>query len=261
MPWTVHSTVPFALLDAPGTIPLLAESGVGPEIYFPCEILGNFPRGRAEAAAEALEAAGIRSATVHGPFEDLWAGSRDEEGRRLASLRFRQAIAAASLFRARGIVLHGGWHEWVYDFQPDRWFAPALRTFREAAEEAERTGVSLFIENVFDEVPDHLLRLREAIGSERVGFCFDPGHATLFSRLPLAKWAEAFGARMGEMHVHDNRGQRDDHLPVGEGTINFRGVILAAADAGARPILTIEPHRREHFPRFVGGLRRILSDI
>jgi sugar phosphate isomerase/epimerase len=63
------------------------------------------------------------------------------------------------------------------------------------------------------------------------------------------------------MHIHDNRGLRDDHLPVGEGTINFRGVLLAALDAGAAPILTVEPHRRDHFPRCVAGLREILAAI
>jgi sugar phosphate isomerase/epimerase len=63
------------------------------------------------------------------------------------------------------------------------------------------------------------------------------------------------------MHIHDNRGLRDDHLPVGEGTINFRGVLLAVRDAGAMPILTVEPHRRDHFPRSVAGLREILAAI
>jgi sugar phosphate isomerase/epimerase len=63
------------------------------------------------------------------------------------------------------------------------------------------------------------------------------------------------------MHVHDNRGGRDDHLPVGEGSINFHGVIHAALDAGARPVLTTEPHSREHFPRGIASLRRILAGL
>jgi sugar phosphate isomerase/epimerase len=63
------------------------------------------------------------------------------------------------------------------------------------------------------------------------------------------------------MHVHDNRGKRDDHLPVGEGGINFRGVLLAVRDAGARPILTVEPHCKEHFSRSVAGLQAILATI
>ena len=64
-----------------------------------------------------------------------------------------------------------------------------------------------------------------------------------------------------ELHLHDNRGFRDDHLPVGEGSINFRGVLIAAGDAGAKPILTVEPHREDHFPRSIVSLRTLLADI
>ncbi|MBP2676495.1 MAG: Xylose isomerase protein barrel, partial [Deltaproteobacteria bacterium] len=143
----------------------------------------------------------------------------------------------------------------------DEWLESAKRSFGELAESAEKAGTRLFVENVFDENPEHLLRLREAVGSPRLLFCLDAGHAALFSRVPVHRWAEAFGRGIGLMHVHDNRGTRDDHLPVGEGTINFRGVLLAAVDAGARPILTVEPHRREHFARSVSGLRAILSTL
>jgi hypothetical protein len=38
-------------------------------------------------------------------------------------------------------------------------------------------------------------------------------------------------------------------------------VLLAVRDAGVRPILTVEPHCKEHFPRSVAGLRAILSTI
>ncbi len=186
----------------------------------------------------------------------MWPGARDEEARRFAVRRLSQAIALAPLFRPAGIVLHGGYFDWLFDFQPEKWFAPARRSFGELAEAAEKAGTDLFVENVFDEIPDHLLRLREAVGSPRLHFCFDPGHATLFSRVPVQKWAEAFGEGIRLMHVHDNRGRRDDHLPVGEGTINFRGVLLAVRSTpGPAPILTVEPHRKEHFARSVAGLR------
>jgi len=155
--------------------------------------------------------------------------------------------------------MHGGYYGWIFDFDPDRWFEPARRTFGEALEDAERNGVDLFLENVFDESPDHLLRLKNALGSKRLGFCFDAGHATLFSDHPVHKWLEAFGTDLRELHLHDNRGRRDEHLPVGEGTINLLGVLEAAIDTGASPILTLEAHRREHFHRGLAALRSLLA--
>ncbi len=258
---TIHSTVPFPMLEAAGTAELLAGQGVGAEIYFSASTLDAVTPERAHAAAGSLRAAGGATTTFHAPFEDMWPGARDEEVRRLSVKRLRQAIALTPVFRPLGIVVHGGYFEWLFDFAPEKWLEPARRSFSEIAEAAEAAGVDIFVENVFDEAPDHLLRLRDAVGSPRLAVCFDPGHAALFSRLPLQKWAEAFGPLTREMHVHDNRGLRDDHLPGGEGAINFRGVILAAADAGARPILTVEPHRIEHFHRAVASLRALLASL
>lgn len=239
----------------------LVEAGVGPEIYLSGSTLDRLAPGSVEAVADALRASGIATATFHAPFNDINPGARDEEARRLAARRLRQAVVAAAPFRPLGIVMHGGYSDWLYDFNPDEWLAGAVRTFSETAEIAERSGVDLFVENVFDDVPDHLLRLLSAVGSKRMGFCFDPGHAALFSRLSLPEWAGAFGPALREIHVHDNRGRRDDHLPVGEGSIDFRGVLQAVADAGTPPVLTVEPHREEHFHPAVRSLRSLLSGI
>ena len=258
---TIHTTVPFPMLEAAGTAELLAGKAVGAEIYLSAAVLDSLSPERARAAAESLRAAGVATTTFHAPFEDIWPGARDEEVRRLSVRRIRQAIALAPAFRPLGIVVHGGYADWIFDFAPDKWIEPARRSFSEIAEAAEDAAVDIFVENVFDEAPDHLMRLRDAVGSARLSFCFDPGHATLFSRLPVQKWAEALGPLIREMHVHDNRGSRDDHLPAGEGSINFRGVILAVGDAGARPILTVEPHRVEHFHRAVSSLRALLATL
>lgn len=261
MDWTIHATVPYPLLELPETARLLAQNGVGPEIYFSAAVLDSLTQGRVEAAAEGLRKEGVETATFHAPFEDLWPGARDEEARRLAVRRLRQAVALAPAFRPRGIVVHGGYLGWIYDFDTERWFDPARRTFEEVLETAERVGVDLFLENVFDEAPDHLLRLKDAIGSKRVGLCCDAGHATLFSSLPVHKWVQAFGPALRELHLHDNLGRRDDHLPLGEGMIDFRGVLNAALEVGSLPILTLEPHKREHFDRGLSALRNLLADL
>jgi len=261
MVWTIHSTVPFPMLEKGGTVNRLSRAGVGPEIYFSGKTLDMLTPESAGKAAESLRSAGIATTTFHAPFNDICPGARDEEVRRITVRRLRQAVSLAPLFRPLGIVMHGGYSDWLYDFESEAWLEGAKRTFSEVAETAESAGVDIYLENVFDEVPDHLLRLRASVGSKRLGFCFDAGHAFLFSRLPVQKWIKAFGPDLREMHIHDNRGLRDDHLPVGEGSINFRGILLAAGDAGITPLLTVEPHREDHFLRSIASLRAILADI
>ncbi len=258
---TIHCTVPFPMLAREDTVSRLARAEVGPEIYFSGDTLDLLAPESARTAAESLRAAGISSTTFHAPFNDICPGARDKEVRRITVHRLRQALSLAPLFRPQGIVMHGGYSNWLYDFDSDAWLEGAKRTFSEVAETAERVGVDIHLENVFDEVPDHLLRLREAVGSKRLGFCFDAGHAFLFSRLPIQQWIKAFGPDLREMHIHDNRGLRDDHLPVGEGSINFRGVLLSAGDEGISPILTVEPQREEHFLRSILSLRALLADL
>ncbi len=261
MSWRIHSTVPYPLLREEETVRSLRDAGVGPEIYFSADCLDALTPGDAEKTAESLRKAGFRSLSFHAPFRDVWPGAQDEEARRFAVRRISQAIALAPVFRPEGVVVHGGYFGWLFDFHAEQWLASASRSFGELAEAAEKADTRLFVENVFDEAPDHLVRLHEAVGSPRLRYCFDPGHAALFSQVPLHRWAEAFGKGIGLMHVHDNRGQRDDHLPVGEGSLNYRGVLLSVLDAGARPILTVEPHRKEHFSRSVEGLQAILKTI
>lgn len=261
MKWTIHCTVPFPMLERRDTVDQLVQAGIGPEIYFSASTLDRLRPETAESVAESIRSAGIDTCTFHAPFNDICPGARDEEIRRVTVRRLQQAVSLAPLFRPLGIVMHGGYSNWLYDFDPEAWLKEAKRTFSEVAMAAETSGVDLFVENIFDEAPDHLLRLQAAVGSKRLGFCFDAGHATLFSRLPVRKWLEALGPDLKELHIHDNRGLRDDHLPAGEGSINFREILLAAGGAGAIPILTVEPHREEHFQRSVASLRAILAEI
>lgn len=259
--WTIHATVPFPMLESGETVNQLSRIGVGPEIYFSGRTLDRLTPEAAGKVAESLRSAGIATNTFHAPFNDICPGARDEEVRLVTVRRLRQTVSIAPLFRPLGIVMHGGYLNWLFDFDASAWLEEAKRTFSEVVEAAEKAAVDIHIENVFDEVPDHLLKLRASIGSKRLGFCFDAGHATLFSRLPVQKWLEAFGPHLREMHIHDNRGLRDDHLPAGEGSINFRGVLLAARDVGAKPILTVEPQREEHFHRSILSLQAILAEI
>src|SRR3990170_1996970 len=138
MGWTIPSTVPFPMLEHGETVRRLSRFGVGPEIYFSGTTLDRLTPEAAGAVAESLRSAGIATTTFHAPFNDISPGARDEEVRRVTVRRLRQAVSLAPLFLPLGIVMHGGYSDWLFDF---------------------------------DEVPDHLLCLRAAVGSRRLGFC------------------------------------------------------------------------------------------
>ncbi|MCP4451610.1 MAG: sugar phosphate isomerase/epimerase, partial [Planctomycetes bacterium] len=103
----------------------------------------------------------------------------------------------------------------------------------ELLEVSERTGVRIALENI---VGHQSTRTAEALRSvmddfdtDRLGVCFDSGHAHLVEDV-----CEAFRVlsdRVIAFHLHDNDGKGDQHLVPGEGTIDwpqFVDLILAA---------------------------------
>ena len=52
--------------------------------------------------------------------------------------------------------------------------------------------------------------------------------------------AEALGSRLIACHVHDNDGSSDQHLPVGQGTIEWEPFFAALKKLPTPPVLVLE---------------------
>jgi sugar phosphate isomerase/epimerase len=76
---------------------------------------------------------------------------------------------------------------------------------------------------------EYLLALVDALGPEKAGVCVDTGHAALGDLGPGHALRMA-GERLITTHLHDNHGQRDDHMPPGDGRIGWDDVLAALAE-------------------------------
>ncbi len=54
------------------------------------------------------------------------------------------------------------------------------------------------------------------------------------------------GKYISEIHLHDNHGERDEHLPLGEGNIDLPAVFAQLKMRNLRPALVIENHQEAH---------------
>ena len=73
----------------------------------------------------------------------------------------------------------------------------------------------IYIENMFDEEPELLLRLAENMqGEDHFGVCLDLAHAYL-SGTPLEEWERQLKPYVKHLHINDNDRQEDTHQPVG----------------------------------------------
>jgi sugar phosphate isomerase/epimerase len=97
-------------------------------------------------------------------------------------------------------------------------------------------------------------RLLEGVASPYIRFCFDTGHHNVFAVAPVATWIEALGPYLGQLHIHDNDGKKDRHLPPGEGNFPFTELFDMLSCRYLTPVVTLETHSVEHFRRAVAAI-------
>lgn len=251
----IQVNLPFSLLVE--NLDAVLEMGLQPEIYFNSYTLDHLSRAEVERTSRALAARNV-PATFHGPFMDLNPGAVDERVREVTLFRLNQVLDLAASFHPRAIVFHPGYDRWRYDDNVELWLEKSLLTWTPLVKRAEALSVKIALENVFDDHPTPLRRLLAKVDSAFLGYCMDAGHGHLFSRVPLPEWIGALGPRLIEIHLHDNHGEADEHLPPGGGNIDFAGIFSRIEAQGLHPIFTIEPHQIEYLAPSLEALEKFL---
>ncbi|MCE5281732.1 MAG: sugar phosphate isomerase/epimerase [Deltaproteobacteria bacterium] len=227
---------------------------INPEIGFNHIDLDRFRDADYRATADRLSDAGL-SVTFHAPFMDLRPGAIDPSIRRLTLERLRRVFDLVPWFRPLSVVCHPSFDSRYYASVSRQWLDNSLETWRTLLSTLRGTGTIIALENVYETGPDQLRPLIDALDSPQVRFCFDTGHANTFGRVPPADWMDALGGVLGEIHLHDNHGSADEHLPVGEGSFPFGEFLGILRARGLKPILTLESHSKENLRRMLENIR------
>lgn len=246
MPSMLCAHVPFPRLGE--NLAFLVERRLNPEIFLSGEMLDLLIPEQVQAVAGALTANGLTS-TIHAPFMDLNPGSDEQLLREATRLRFRQVAEVARIIRPRVVVFHPGYDRWRYGERQESWLRHSIPLWREVLDLTADSGSTIAVENIFEEEPSTLLALIEAIDSPRFRHCFDTGHWNLFNKVSMEEWFSMLGSHIVETHIHDNAGTRDDHAPIGDGTIDFDTFFTLLARHAPDAVWTIEAHSREKLER------------
>jgi sugar phosphate isomerase/epimerase len=152
----------------------------------------------------------------------------------------RAYIDLAQRLGAGWIVVHAGYH-FTSDYARRK--EAALERLKRAADEAEKAGVQLLLENMNREPDDAEVRYLgydvaecryyfEAIDSPHLGWAYTVNHAHMLPE-GIAGFMRAFDlGRCGEVRLADNRGDKEEHLRPGEGTIDFEAMFDGIEGAG-----------------------------
>ena len=115
-------------------------------------------------------------------------------------------------------------------------------TFKTCSNIAEKYGLKLCLEpRVGENISnsDAMLRLLEAVDAENFGAVLDVGHMHAQKEIiPLS--VEKLGSKIFYVHVADNDGRDNYHLPPGKGTVDWEAVLKALGKHGFKGYLAID---------------------
>jgi len=153
-----------------------------------------------------------------------------EKVRRIAACdEIKRALELADYAPFRYMVTHVGVSRDIYDLRKvDAAFSSIehLRMF------ARQRGADLVLENTPNELstPDRLLEFLHYTHLNDMGLCFDTGHANMGEG--VAASFEKMKPLVRSTHIHDNMGEKDEHLFPFEGAIDWKRTI---GDFSAKP--------------------------
>lgn len=141
---------------------------------------------------------------------------------------YRQCLEWAARIGAEQVVIHPSLHTTPVFLRKEAQ-EHAKRNLERLGQVAQDAGVELAVENIgfggdalFDQ--EEFVRLFDEIPAVRA--LVDVGHAHI-NRWDTPGLIQALGERLAAVHLHDNDGVRDSHLPVGRGTIDWQPVWTA----------------------------------
>ena len=194
------------------------------------------------------EKLGITFVQAHLPFRCMNYFDRPQEYHEFLTAMTLRAAQICAIVGVEWVVVHPVYStafpcEAVEEqlAENHRFYDPIVKTLTDG-------GCGVAFENLVD-LPNHrrfgstaaeLNCLIDSYGQENVGACIDFGHANLMYH-ELEPWfVRQIGHRLRAIHLADNYGSLDDHMPPFVGTVKWEQVMKAVKETGFDGTLVYE---------------------
>jgi sugar phosphate isomerase/epimerase len=233
----------------PGLLELAAQSGAqAVEIFAARQHFDYTSREQVAEMAAFFRSNPLTAWSMHAPlYPDLEMGRsgapavnllHTEKARRIAAMdEIKRALETAEQIPFRNLVVHLGERN-------DEWSPRSVEHAFTALEHlgafARPLGVRPLVENLLSEptTPEHLVEILASGHLDQIGVCLDLGHAHITVGVPAA--IATLGARIVQVHAHDNHGLKDEHLFPGDGTIDWPAAATSLNALAAPPAVVLE---------------------
>jgi len=160
------------------------------------------------------------------------------------------SLEVAADMRPLKVVLHPSYMMGLGAFVPELTRAHALKSLEIIVEKAHDLGLCLCLENMFPRTqwlvnPEEFVEILAKYPT--VNLLLDIGHAHIEDAggKKCLRFIEMFPDRIGHLHVSDNFGKEDQHLPIGAGIIDFPKVVKAIKGIDYDDTITLEVFSRD----------------
>jgi len=203
-------------------------------LYFPAVDLDNWNWNEIEALKKISRDEEIEI-SVHAVFYDLNMAAF-LKGIREESVRYiNKSIDFCHELGGEVVTVHPG--KFTYEIEPGatpdtdplmkiQW-DHNIESLKRINAYAESKGITLCLENLgWNDVAqsfEDMLRIRDEV-SETLQFTLDLGHARIKFEGGVEEGFRVLGDNIRHIHLSDNYGEEDDHLPIGEGDTDFSNI-------------------------------------
>ena len=237
MPKIAMSSYALEELSYLDALKFAAENGFDAfevNLYFPAVDLDNWNWNEIEALKKISRDEEIEI-SVHAVFYDLNMAAF-LKGIREESVRYiNKSIDFCHELGGEVVTVHPG--KFTYEIEPGatpdtdplmkiQW-DHNIESLKRINAYAESKGITLCLENLgWNDVAqsfEDMLRIRDEV-SETLQFTLDLGHARIKFEGGVEEGFRVLGDNIRHIHLSDNYGEEDDHLPIGEGDTDFSNI-------------------------------------
>lgn len=165
--------------------------------------------------------------TMHLPFSDMNLAGLNSGIHKEVLQQMKHYISLASDL-VETVVVHPGYLSPYGSKIPEKAWQTNVRSIQELCDTADEDGILIAVENmpnypmIFGREPDEMLKMILDIDRDNIGMTLDVGHANTSAM--VTEFLDKCIGKIVHVHIHDNMGKNDEHLPIGDGTVDWKTV-------------------------------------
>lgn len=217
------------------------------------EILHQYPNDEIES--DILDSFSLKY-SIHSPLMNINIASLNKGIRKASIEEIKKSIDLASKIDGEIVVVHPGMVPFLGRGFEDKIYELANDAIRELGAYGDDLGVTVAIENMPDfegHMYKNMFDLNDVLEEFDMYMTLDIGHAYHAGYSP----EDMYFDRVKHIHIHDNHGDEDSHLALGEGSIDLKEIIAKYQQNNYDGIYVIEVNNKDSVKNSLSYLKNL----